>query len=176
MADNRLTLYGPNEVSAALERMAADILRRQNALPVLVGIRRGGAHLMSRLKVILEEKTATSVTTGVVDINLYRDDWTLARSLPKVGPTDLPFKLEGKRIILVDDVLYTGRTVRAALGALAEFGRASRVELMVLVDRGHREMPIQPDYTPFCISTLKSDIVEVTFQENGPGIEVVLIA
>jgi pyrimidine operon attenuation protein/uracil phosphoribosyltransferase len=171
----RETLYNPLEVEEALKLTANDILRRSEDLPVLVGIRRGGVKLMNRLKELLEKKTGNPLSTGVVDINLYRDDWTLARSFPKVGPTEISISLEGKRVLLIDDVLYTGRTVRAALCALSEFGRSTRVELFVLVDRGHREMPIKADYAPFTISTDKEEIVEVNFTDEEPGTEVILI-
>ena len=172
------TIYSKGEVLEALQKTAADILRRSEAPPALVGIRRGGARLMSVLKGILEKEGGQPLLSGVVDINFYRDDWTLARSFPKVGPTEIPFSLEGKRVLLIDDVLFTGRTVRAALGALGEFGRSARVELMVLVDRGHREMPVKADYAPFVMRTDREEIVDVVFGEDPGGsqdIEVLIL-
>ncbi|MDR2349224.1 MAG: bifunctional pyr operon transcriptional regulator/uracil phosphoribosyltransferase PyrR [Deltaproteobacteria bacterium] len=168
----RETLYSKSLVEEALNSAARDILRRSADLPALVGVRRGGVKLMNRVRAILEKLSGKTLNHGVVDINLYRDDWTLARSFPKVGPTEIPFSLEGKRVLLIDDVLYTGRTIRAALEALSEFGRSARVELFVLVDRGHREMPIKADYAPFVIGTDKDEIVEVRF--DGDDAEVVL--
>jgi pyrimidine operon attenuation protein/uracil phosphoribosyltransferase len=173
----RTALYGPKEVEAALRRMADDILRRKEALPVLVGVRRGGVTVSERLGEIIRERVQAPLKTAIVDINFYRDDWTLARPFPRIGPTVIPFCLEGKRVVLVDDVLYTGRTVRAALDALGEFGRAASVELAVLVDRGHRQMPIQPDYACFRIATEFKEIVEVRFPpDEGRWGEVELIS
>jgi pyrimidine operon attenuation protein/uracil phosphoribosyltransferase len=174
MTDSSI-IFSKDFVRESLDKVAGDILRRSDSLPSLVGVRRGGAKLMSVLKEILERKSESSLLTGVVDINFYRDDWTLARSFPKVGPTEIPFSLEGRRVLLIDDVLFTGRTVRAALGALGEFGRSARVELMVLVDRGHREMPIKADYAPIVMRTDREEIVDVVFEEGNGGIEVRLI-
>ncbi|MDR1040668.1 MAG: bifunctional pyr operon transcriptional regulator/uracil phosphoribosyltransferase PyrR [Deltaproteobacteria bacterium] len=171
----RTVLYGPEEIDRALARVAADVLRRRDPLPALVGVRRGGVPVMDRLQEIFLKTLGRELDSGVVDINLYRDDWTLARAFPKVSPTDIGFQVEGRRIVLVDDVLFTGRTVRAALDALSEFGRSACVELLVLVDRGHREMPIQADYAAFTIGTDAGEIVEVNFGNGSPGLEVVLI-
>ncbi|MDR2339829.1 MAG: bifunctional pyr operon transcriptional regulator/uracil phosphoribosyltransferase PyrR [Deltaproteobacteria bacterium] len=174
--NERVTLYGPKDVERALDRMSHDILRRKDVLPILVGIRRGGVTVADRIQEIIEKKTGQRLQSAIVDINFYRDDWTLARSFPKIGPTQIMFSLEGKRIILVDDVLYTGRTVRAALDALTEFGRASSIELAVLVDRGHRQMPIKADYASFNIATQFKEIVEVNFTDDAHWGEVVLIS
>ncbi|MDR3154679.1 MAG: bifunctional pyr operon transcriptional regulator/uracil phosphoribosyltransferase PyrR [Deltaproteobacteria bacterium] len=170
----RTVLYGPEEVDRALAKAASDVLRRRDSLPALVGIRRGGVKVMDRLSEIFSTTLGRTLNSGVVDINLYRDDWTTARAFPKVGPTEIGFSLEGRRVLLVDDVLFTGRTVRAALDALSEFGRPACIELLALVDRGHREMPIQADYAPFVIRTDAGEIVEVSFDGGAPGIEVVL--
>ncbi|MDR1041951.1 MAG: bifunctional pyr operon transcriptional regulator/uracil phosphoribosyltransferase PyrR [Deltaproteobacteria bacterium] len=168
----RTVLYGTEEIDRALARSASEVLSRRDPLPAIVGVRRGGVPVMERLQEIFTRTLGRPLDSGVVDINLYRDDWTLARAFPRVGPTDISFTVEGRRILLVDDVLYTGRTVRAALDALSEFGRSSCVELMVLVDRGHREMPIQADYAAFTISTDAGEIVEVN--ADAPGLEIVL--
>jgi pyrimidine operon attenuation protein/uracil phosphoribosyltransferase len=141
----------------------------------LIGIRRGGVPLADRLADLLEPKYGQRPTLGVVDINLYRDDWTRARSFPKVGRTEIPLSLDDRRVILVDDVLYTGRTVRAALEVLNEFGRASSIELATLVDRGHREMPIAADYASFVVKTAADEMVEVDFSGDGRGEGVTLI-
>lgn len=135
-------------VEAALERLASEI---HSASPpgsptVLVGIHRRGVELARRLSALLERLAGAPVPTGSLDITLYRDDFRQVGPLPLVGTTELPGEVTGSRVVLVDDVLYTGRTVRAALNELADFGRPSRVELCVLVDRGGRELPIQPDY------------------------------
>lgn len=157
-------LYGSNEIAGAVAIMAADILSARPEEPILIGIRRGGLILSDRLAHILSQKMGNPPQRGIIDINLYRDDWTKARALPKVGKTEIPFRLDDRRVILVDDVLFTGRTVRAALEALVEFGRPSRIELAVLVDRGHREMPIHADYAPFKITTTLEQRVNVYFQ------------
>ena len=138
---DRVQIHDRSEIEAALASMAEAIQGRDQAAPVLIGIRRGGVPLAEKLAGLLAPKYGQKPALGVVDINLYRDDWTRARSFPKVGKTDIPLSLEDRRVILVDDVLYTGRTVRAALDVLTEFGRASRIELAALVDRGHRKCP-----------------------------------
>ncbi|MDR1296335.1 MAG: bifunctional pyr operon transcriptional regulator/uracil phosphoribosyltransferase PyrR [Deltaproteobacteria bacterium] len=164
----KLPLHDKAEIAAAVKAMADGILARRGQPPVLVGIRRGGVPLTERLAAVVEARTGQKTACGIVDINLYRDDWSKASAFPKVGRTDISFSLEGRRVVLVDDVLFTGRTVRAALGVLTDFGRSSRVELAVLVDRGHRETPIQPDYVSFTIPTEAGDIVEVDFSgEEG---------
>jgi pyrimidine operon attenuation protein/uracil phosphoribosyltransferase len=175
-AGRRVTIYGPQDVERALTRMAGDILSRGDKEPALAGIRRGGVTVMNRLQDVIRAKTGRSLETAILDINFYRDDWTRARSFPKIGPTQILFSLEGRRIILVDDVLYTGRTVRAALDALSSLGRASSVELAVLVDRGHRQMPIRADYASFSFATEFKEIVEVNFTEENPWGEVLLIS
>lgn len=171
----KILLHGPGDIKPALALMAADILGRHPEKPYLVGIRRGGVTLSERLADLMAPKLDQRPSLGVIDINLYRDDWTRARSFPKVGRTEIQANLDDLRVVLVDDVLYTGRTVRAALDALGEFGRPGRVELAVLVDRGHREMPIQADYVPFKLKTAATEMVEVAFTDNGLGDEIVLL-
>lgn len=156
-------LYGAPEIAGAIAIMATDIMAGGGE-PFLLGIRRGGLTLSDRLAGIIGGRAGRRPGQGVIDINLYRDDWTRARALPKVGQTSIPRRLDDVRVVLVDDVLFTGRTVRAALEALAEFGRPSRIELAVLVDRGHREMPIQADYVPFKIATAFGERINVHFQ------------
>lgn len=169
-------IYGSNEIAGALSIMATDILSAHSEEPVLIGIRRGGLVLSDRLAGLIGQKTGRPPAQGVIDINLYRDDWTKARELPKVGKTEISFSLDGKRVILVDDVLFTGRTVRAALEALVDFGRPARIELACLVDRGHREMPIHADYAPFKVATTLDQRVNVHFkgQEGRSEDEVVI--
>ena len=157
-------LYGANEISGAIAIMATDILAAHQQVPALIGIRRGGLVLSDRLAEIITQKLGQKPDQGVIDINLYRDDWTKARELPKVGKTEINFRLDERRVVLVDDVLFTGRTVRAALEALVDFGRPSRIELAVLVDRGHREMPIVADYAPFKVATTVEQQINVHFQ------------
>ena len=157
-------IYGKKEVAEALVVLAEGILAARPEEPVLLGIRRGGLVLSDRLAELISLNLGRPPSQGALDINLYRDDWTRARALPKVGPTEISFSLDDRRVVLVDDVLFTGRTIRAALEALADFGRPARIELAVLVDRGHREMPIHADYAPFKVVTALSERINVSFQ------------
>lgn len=133
----------------------------------LVGIRNGGAHLARRLGALVGDIRGAVPDTGVMDITLYRDDWTLLHQRPKVGTTEIAFDIQGRRVILVDDVLYTGRTVRAALDELMDFGRAHRIELAVLIDRGGRELPIQPDFVGATVQGGEDRVIEVLLTEEG---------
>jgi len=163
------------QVASALDRIAADILSANNSEVedlVLVGIRTGGAFLSQRLSRILSEKSGFKVPNGVIDITLYRDDWTKISAKPIVGKTELNFSIDDKRVVLVDDVLFTGRTVRAAMDALIDFGRPAKIELAVLADRGHRELPICANYTGLTITTALSERVNVYFSEVGHQDEV----
>jgi pyrimidine operon attenuation protein/uracil phosphoribosyltransferase len=157
-------------IEAALDQVADEIARR-NPEPgdlALVGIRRGGVHLANRLATRLEAlRPASEVPIGVVDITLYRDDLDRAGANPIIGPTEIPFEIDGITVVLVDDVLYTGRTIRAALDALVDYGRPHGVQLAVLIDRGHRELPIQPDYVGLTVDTAATDQVELLLHEEG---------
>jgi pyrimidine operon attenuation protein/uracil phosphoribosyltransferase len=133
----------------------------------IVGIRTCGEYLGKRLCDRISEMEGVKVPFGVIDITLYRDDLNQAASQPTLRGTDLPFAVSGARVILVDDVFYTGRTVRAALDAIIDFGRPSCVELAALVDRGHREFPIRPDYVGKNIPTAKQEMVKVRLSEQG---------
>lgn len=143
----RQTLLDARAVSRALHRMAHQILEFAGGTEglALVGIRRRGVELAQRLARLIEAAEGAPVPCGALDITLYRDDLQLVGPRPVIGQTDLPFDLEGRVVVIVDDVLYTGRTVRAALDQLADFGRPSRIGLCVLVDRGGRELPVQAD-------------------------------
>lgn len=135
------------DVQARLEALAEEILSAGGHEDlVLVGIRRRGVQLADRLAALIEERTGETVPTGSLDITLYRDDFAQIGPRPLIGSTELPPDITDHRVVIVDDVLYTGRTVRAALDEIADFGRPRRIELCVLVDRGGRELPIQPDY------------------------------
>lgn len=140
----------------------------------LVGIRTGGAHLAARLQAELARQTGISPDTGVMDITLYRDDWTRLHSRPKVGRTSIDFPINERVVVLVDDVLYTGRTVRAALDALIDFGRPRRIELLVLIDRGQRELPIQPDYVGRRVEAGPGQVIDVELTEQGAGCDQVV--
>jgi pyrimidine operon attenuation protein/uracil phosphoribosyltransferase len=156
-------------LSRSLSRMAFEILERDRDLKslALVGIRTGGEFLARRLQKLIEEIEGVQVAYGIIDITLYRDDLSAAQSQPMLRGTDLPFRIAGSRIVLVDDVLFTGRTIRSALDAIIDFGRPKRVELAVLADRGHRELPIQADYCGKVIPTHRSQLVRVRLSELG---------
>jgi len=163
------------EVDQALSRIAEDILERGAVSELaLVGIRTRGVPLARRLAARIQSLTGTEVQVGVLDITLYRDDLTDIASQPVVRDTVLPFPVQGRRIVLVDDVLFTGRTVRAAIDQLIDFGRPQRIELMVLVDRGWRELPITPDYVGKVIETTRQQMVDVRLEEDDGRDEVVL--
>lgn len=167
------TLFGPAEIAGAL----ADLARRitADAEPAtLVGIHTNGVPLAARLARLIEAATGRPPEVGTLDITLYRDDLA-GRALPLVRNSEIPFAVEGRRIVLVDDVLFTGRTVRAALNVLADYGRPRRVQLCVLVDRGHRELPIAADYCGMVTQTAAADRIRVRLTETGaPRDEVVL--
>lgn len=163
-------------MSRALRRIAHEIVERNPAGNVLlVGIRTAGVPLAERLARHIAEAGEAPPELGAIDITLYRDDVFEGLPKPEVGRTELPgHSIEGRSIVLVDDVLYTGRTIRAALDALMDYGRPRRVQLAVLVDRGHRELPIQPDYVGLTVQTTRDESVKVTLSELGKSDRVVL--
>lgn len=152
------TLLDPESVARGLRRMAGEIVEQHQGAPdlVLVAVRRGGIAVARELAKWLEELEGQRVPLGSVDITLYRDDASTALPNPRIGASDIPFALDGKHVILVDDVLYTGRTIRAAIDALMDYGRPRLIELAVLVDRNGRELPIQASYS-LKVETLRSD-------------------
>ena len=162
-------------VRRALVRMSHEIRERgaDRGEPVLIGLRTRGIPLAGRLRHYLEEFAGQSVALGRLDPSLYRDDLAVAR--PRLERTDIPVDLTGQRVVLVDDVLYTGRTVRAALDALVDHGRPALVELAVLVDRGHRELPIRADYVGKNLPTRHDERVMVRLQEVDGRNEVVVL-
>lgn len=157
-------LMDKKDIARALKRLTWEIVERNESLGQvgLVGIYTRGVDLAHRIQRLLHEEEGIEVPVGTIDIALHRDDDTLE---PQVGPTSIPFPVKGKVIVLVDDVLYTGRTTRAALDALMDFGRPRAVQLMVLVDRGHRELPIQADYVGRRCKTSISERVKLHLQE-----------
>lgn len=160
-----------------LRRIANEIVERNAGADVaLVGIRTGGLILAETLSRLIGTIEGSEPRLGAVDITLYRDDVFEGLPRPEIGPTELPFDLEGARVVLVDDVLYTGRTVRAALDALMDFGRPKAVQLAVLVDRGLRELPIRADYIGLSTETSSDESVRVLFSEGGAVERVVLRA
>jgi len=160
-------LMSASEIDRTLVRLAHEILEKTQDLDKLafIGIRRRGVPLAQRLARKIESLEKRAIPVGILDINLYRDDLTTVDIKPVVSSTDIPFSVQGKDIILMDDVLYTGRTIRAALDALFDHGRPSRVQLLVLIDRGHRELPIEARFVGRSVQTTDIEIIEVKFQE-----------
>jgi pyrimidine operon attenuation protein/uracil phosphoribosyltransferase len=168
------------EIEQAVGRLAAEVAERARADGsdtglAIVGIRRGGVHLAGRLRGRLAKLLGKEPPLGTVDIALYRDDLDEKGAVPVVGPTDVRFPVDGKTILLVDDVLYTGRTVRAALDELVDFGRPRRVWLLVLVDRGGRELPIAADFVGARLSAADPDDVQVRLTEGGAAADEVVV-
>ncbi len=161
-------LVAPEAVADGLERIAKEIIDREpNEEVFLIGIRRGGEPVAQFLARAIGRRTGRIVKLGSVDITLYRDDAATALPSPRIGPSHVPFDIQGKRVVLVDDVLYTGRTIRAALDALLDFGRPRRIELCVIADRGGRELPIQPDYIVAHTEVGEGRRVEVTVTDDA---------
>lgn len=174
-----LTLLKREDMARTLERLASEVVERHGADAerlLLVGIQRRGVDLARRLAVLLERKTGKNIPLGTLDINLYRDDWTSMAAFPALGASSIPLPLEERKVLLVDDVLYTGRTVRAALEAILDYGRPDSVELLVLVDRGHRELPIHADYVGRAVRTSQTEKVDVLLAERDGSDEVRLVS
>jgi pyrimidine operon attenuation protein/uracil phosphoribosyltransferase len=156
-------------ISRAISRISFEIVEKDRDLSnlAIVGIRTGGEYLGRRLQQEIQRIEGIEVPYGVIDITLYRDDLSHNQSQPTLRGTDLPFRIAGSRIVLVDDVLFTGRTIRSALDAIIDFGRPRRMELAVLVDRGFRELPIQADYVGRVIPSQREQLVRVRLAEMG---------
>jgi pyrimidine operon attenuation protein / uracil phosphoribosyltransferase len=159
-------LMNADELHSTLDRLADDILKRNDGRPlVLLGIQRRGVPMTQRIAIMMAQKTQRQPQIGTLDINLYRDDLTRVAFQPVVRKSDIPPDIDDQDVILVDDVLYTGRTVRAALDALCDFGRMRSIQLAVLIDRGHRELPIEANFIGKKISTKDDEVVEVKLKE-----------
>jgi len=154
-------------MSRAITRIAHEILEKNKGTDdlVLIGIRTRGVPLAERLAAKIEEIEGIKLQTGILDITLYRDDLSTVAQQPIVHRTEIPFDITGKKVVLVDDVLYTGRTVRAALDALIDLGRPLQIQLAIMIDRGHRELPIRADFVGKNLPTSKDEVVDVNFEE-----------
>ena len=177
MASRLHVVLDARAVARTLRRMADEVVELFDGVEemVLVGIQRRGVQLSSRLADLIAEREGVTIPRGALDITLYRDDLQTVGLRPLVGRTDLPWSLDGKRVVIVDDVLYTGRTVRAALDELADFGRPARIALAVLVDRGGRELPIHPDVVGRTLEVPSGSQVDVAVSELD-GEDAVVIA
>lgn len=166
-----------SEIDRTLVRLAHEVLEKTTDLDRLafVGIKRRGVPLARRIATKIDNLEGLKIPVGVLDINLYRDDLSTVGERPILHSKQIDFPVVGKDIVLMDDVLYTGRTVRSALDALFDHGRPARVQLLVLIDRGHRELPIEARYTGRMIQTSSSEIIEVKFQEIDAQEKVMLV-
>lgn len=170
-------LMSASEIDRTLVRLAHEVLEKTKDLDKLafIGIRRRGVPLAQRLAAKIESIENRTIPVGILDIILYRDDLSMIADRPVVGSTDIPFPVTGKDIMLIDDVLYTGRTIRAALDALFDHGRPARVQLLVLIDRGHRELPIEARYVGRMVQTNNKETIEVKLQEIDQTERVLLV-
>jgi pyrimidine operon attenuation protein / uracil phosphoribosyltransferase len=169
-------ILGPDDVRRALARIAHEIVERERTDGlVLVGIADRGDHLALRLAREIATIEGGVIPVGVLDITFYRDDIGMTAEAPEVHETRIPFDITGRTVILVDDVLFTGRTIRAAMDALTDLGRARRIRLAVLVDRGHRELPIRPDYVGKNLPTARSERIQVELEETDGADRILLV-
>ena len=170
------TILDAADIDRIITRITHKILEvhRGTENLTLIGIQTRGVYLAKRLQAKIKKIEGIEIPTGDMDITLYRDDWTRISHHPVVQATDILFSVDGKQIVLVDDVLYTGRTTRAAMDAVIDFGRPDRIELAVLVDRGHRELPIQADYVGKIVETRRREKVNVLLSEHDGEDKVVV--
>lgn len=166
------------DIDRCLDRLSLEILERNHGLDrlAIIGIHTGGVHLAERIRGKINQREGGTVKSGSLDITLYRDDWSLISQNPIVRKTDIGFSLEQQKVVLVDDVIFTGRTIRAAMDALMDYGRPDTIQLAVLVDRGGRELPIQPDYVGKNIKVGAREQVDVLLVENAGHDKVVVHA
>ena len=170
-------LMSASEIDRTLVRLAHEILEKSQELDRLafIGIRRRGVPMAQRLAAKIQALENLTIPVGILDISLYRDDLTTISTSPVVNATEISFPVTGKDIILMDDVLYTGRTIRASLDALFDHGRPARVQLLVLIDRGHRELPIEARFVGRSVQTTDNEIIEVKFNEIDQMEKVLLV-
>ncbi len=171
------TIMTARDIDRSLDRLSLEILERNHGVEDLavIGIHTGGVYLAERICRKIDSREQGAIKTGSLDITLYRDDWSLISQNPIVRKTDIGFLLENQRVVLVDDVIFTGRTIRAAMDAIMDYGRPDSIQLAVLVDRGGRELPIQPDYVGMTVMAGKNEQVDVLLEEKTGRDEVVVI-
>jgi pyrimidine operon attenuation protein / uracil phosphoribosyltransferase len=170
-------LLSAEQIDRTLKRLAHEIVEKTGGTEglALIGVRRRGIPLSQRLAKYIQEDGKHTVTLGTLDITLYRDDLSTVGAQPIVHSTDIDFEVDGRDLLIVDDVLYTGRTIRAAMNGLFDLGRPKRVRLCVLVDRGHRELPIEDSFVGRSVETSDTEIVEVRLQEIDNEERVVIV-
>jgi pyrimidine operon attenuation protein/uracil phosphoribosyltransferase len=178
MAENKniKVVMDKEGIDRCLTRIAYEILEKNKGMGslVLVGIRTGGVYLAERLKKKISGIEGEEIPLGILDVTLYRDDLSTTRKKPRLGKTNIPFSLDDKKVVLVDDVLFTGRTIRAAMDALIDFGRPKIIQLAVLIDRGHRELPIRADFVGKNLPSSLWEAVSVNLVEKN-GLDEVII-
>lgn len=164
------------DIDRSLDRMSLEIVERNHGVEgvSIIGIHTGGVFLAKRIQQKIKEHEQRNVPNGNLDITLYRDDWSLISQNPIVKKSEIDFVLEDKRVVLVDDVIFTGRTIRAAMDAIMDYGRPKSIQLAVLVDRGGRELPIQPDYVGMKVNVGERERVDVLLEESQGTDQVVL--
>ena len=174
--EQKMIVMDAEGIDRSLTRIASEILEKNKGgnEVVLVGIRTGGVFLAERLKRKISNIEGKEIPFGILDITLYRDDLSTSHRKPRLGKTDIPFSLDGRKVILVDDVLFTGRTIRAAMDALIDFGRPKSIQLAVLIDRGHRELPIRADFVGKNLPSSLWQAVSVNLTEKDGKDEVVI--
>lgn len=172
-----IQIMSAEEMNRAITRISHEILEKNKGAEklALIGIRTGGAYLAERFQKQIKAIENKQIPLGLLDITLYRDDVTEIGPQPNVGETEIDFDVNGKKLVLVDDVLFTGRTIRCALDAIVDFGRPEFIQLAVLIDRGHRELPIKPDFIGKNIPTSKQEKVVVKFKEHDGEDGIVLV-
>jgi pyrimidine operon attenuation protein / uracil phosphoribosyltransferase len=170
-------IMSASEIERTLVRLAHEIIEKNNGSDnlALVGVKRRGVPIAQRLAALISNIEKQPVDSGVLDISFYRDDLSTKDIRPVVNPSDLGFDVNGRNVILVDDVLYTGRTVRAAMDALFDHGRPRRVQLLVLIDRGHRELPIEASFVGRTVQTTDREIIEVKLREIDNDEQVLMV-
>jgi len=169
-------IMSAQDINRSIDRISLEILERNQGVEglAIIGIHTGGVFLADRIRQKIHAHEQGELLIGNLDITLYRDDWSLISQNPIVRKTDIGFSLEGLRVVLVDDVVFTGRTIRAAMDALMDYGRPKMIQLAALVDRGGRELPIQPDFIGMTIMAGESEKVDVLLKENGDRDEVIV--
>ena len=169
MSEMGKELLNKKDIERILSRIAHEIIEKNKGTEdlCLIGVQRGGVHIARRLSMKIKAIEHAEIPVGSLDISLYRDDLSMRKEHPVVRKTDIPCDISDKRIVLVDDVIFTGRSIRAAMDALMDFGRPAHIQLAVLIDRGHRELPIRADYVGKNIPTSGDENIDVQFEEDG---------
>lgn len=177
MSEMAKELLNKKDIERILSRIAHEIIEKNKGTEnlCLIGIQSGGVYIAKRLSMKIGSIENAEIPVGSLDISLYRDDIGIRKGHPVVRLTDIPCDVTNKRIVLVDDVIFTGRSIRAAMDALMDFGRPAQIQLAVLIDRGHRELPIRPDFVGKNIPTSRAENIEVQLEEKGAEDRVILL-